>query len=102
MVLLAPLVSELLKPGPGKDGNGGSGGGGGGEGGGGEGGLGEDGNSVTSAGLSPLEVMARNHALLCTIGFLILLPVGSLVARYARTFTNKCEAIPYLLIGCLT
>lgn len=39
--------------------------------------------------LLPIEVMARNHALLCTIGFLILLPFGTLVARYARTFTRR-------------
>jgi len=39
--------------------------------------------------LSPLEVLARNHACLCTIGFLIILPLGSLFARYARTFTNQ-------------
>ncbi len=28
------------------------------------------------------------HAILCTIGFLILLPAGALLARYARTFTG--------------
>ncbi|KAJ6609094.1 hypothetical protein B0H10DRAFT_2165067 [Mycena sp. CBHHK59/15] len=33
--------------------------------------------------------MARNHAILCTIGFLILLPLGVLLARYARTFTQR-------------
>ncbi|KAF9067966.1 hypothetical protein BDP27DRAFT_1225111 [Rhodocollybia butyracea] len=37
--------------------------------------------------LTFLEVQAKNHALLSTIGFLILLPFGVLVARYARTFT---------------
>ncbi|KAK7462308.1 hypothetical protein VKT23_007909 [Stygiomarasmius scandens] len=35
------------------------------------------------------ERLARNHALLCTIGFMILLPLGSVIARYLRTFTNK-------------
>ncbi|KIL60296.1 hypothetical protein M378DRAFT_168318 [Amanita muscaria Koide BX008] len=39
--------------------------------------------------LTPLEVQARNHGLLCAIGFLIILPLGTLFARYARTFTNK-------------
>ncbi|KAL0959521.1 hypothetical protein HGRIS_011235 [Hohenbuehelia grisea] len=39
--------------------------------------------------LSPLEKQARNHAILCTTGFLILLPLGALIARYARTFTNR-------------
>ncbi|KAJ6557874.1 hypothetical protein B0H19DRAFT_1028419 [Mycena capillaripes] len=38
--------------------------------------------------LSPIEIKARNHAILCTVGFLILLPLGVLLARYARTFTN--------------
>ncbi|KAJ7199319.1 hypothetical protein B0H12DRAFT_1197190 [Mycena haematopus] len=39
--------------------------------------------------LSPLEKKARTHALLCSIGFLILLPLGVLLARYARTFTKR-------------
>ncbi|GAV98690.1 hypothetical protein LENED_000083 [Lentinula edodes] len=42
---------------------------------------------ATSFPLQPLEIMAKNHAILATTGFLILLPVGVLVARYARTFT---------------
>ncbi|PPR00842.1 hypothetical protein CVT26_012477 [Gymnopilus dilepis] len=32
--------------------------------------------------LSDLEVRARNHAILCTIGFLIILPIGVLIARW--------------------
>lgn len=39
--------------------------------------------------LSPIEVHARNHALLCSIGFLILLPIGALVPRYTRTLPYK-------------
>ncbi|KAF9010275.1 hypothetical protein BDQ17DRAFT_1274103 [Cyathus striatus] len=39
--------------------------------------------------LSELEKRAEHHAILCTVGFLILLPVGALVARYTRTLTNK-------------
>lgn len=39
--------------------------------------------------LTDMERRARNHAVLCTTGFLILLPVGVLVARYIRTFTNR-------------
>ncbi|KAJ8518574.1 hypothetical protein ONZ45_g4386 [Pleurotus djamor] len=39
--------------------------------------------------LQPQEVLARNHALLCSIGYLVLLPLGTLFARYSRTFTNK-------------
>ncbi|KAK7447734.1 hypothetical protein VKT23_013990 [Stygiomarasmius scandens] len=35
------------------------------------------------------ERLARNHAILCTVGFLILLPLGIVFARYLRTFTNK-------------
>ncbi|KAL0579718.1 hypothetical protein V5O48_002282 [Marasmius crinis-equi] len=41
------------------------------------------------APLSPIEIQARNHAILCATGFLILLPVGALIARYARTFTRS-------------
>ncbi|KAJ8075840.1 hypothetical protein PM082_021472 [Marasmius tenuissimus] len=39
--------------------------------------------------LSPIERQVRQHAILCATGFLILLPVGVLVARYTRTFTNR-------------
>ena len=39
--------------------------------------------------LNDIERRARNHAILCTTGFLILLPVGVLVARYTRTYTNR-------------
>ncbi|PPR01959.1 hypothetical protein CVT26_008741 [Gymnopilus dilepis] len=56
-------------------------------------GMGEAGDDGAVAGpvailsfpLNFQEVRARNHAILCTIGFLILLPIGSLVARYSRT-----------------
>ncbi|KAJ4478806.1 hypothetical protein C8J55DRAFT_549803 [Lentinula edodes] len=49
---------------------------------------------ATSFPLQPLEIMAKNHAILSTTGFLILLPVGVLVARYARTFTPVYVVIP--------
>lgn len=39
--------------------------------------------------LNDIERRARNHAVLCTTGFLILLPVGVLVARYTRTYTRR-------------
>jgi len=39
--------------------------------------------------LSDIEKRARNHAILCTVGFLILLPVGVLVARYTRTLPYR-------------
>jgi len=42
---------------------------------------------ATNSPLSPLEIMIKNHAILSTVGFLILLPVGVLIARYTRTFT---------------
>nr|GAT52702.1 predicted protein [Mycena chlorophos] len=38
--------------------------------------------------LFPTEIKARNHAILCTTGFLILLPIGVLVARYTRTWNR--------------
>jgi len=34
--------------------------------------------------LDSLELRIRSHAILCTVGFLILLPIGVLVARYSR------------------
>ncbi|EJC98208.1 uncharacterized protein FOMMEDRAFT_143304 [Fomitiporia mediterranea MF3/22] len=39
--------------------------------------------------LSPLDKQIRKHALLCSIGFIFLLPVGVLIGRYFRTFTSK-------------
>ncbi|PIL36271.1 hypothetical protein GSI_01933 [Ganoderma sinense ZZ0214-1] len=38
--------------------------------------------------LQPYQKMIVAHAILCTVGFLILLPGGALLARYTRTFTN--------------
>lgn len=31
----------------------------------------------------------RNHGLLASIAFLVLMPLGTLIARYFRTFTTK-------------
>ncbi|KAF5375724.1 hypothetical protein D9615_009353 [Tricholomella constricta] len=45
--------------------------------------------SDTPLPLTPLEQKAKAHAILSTIGFLILLPIGVLVARFTRTFSNK-------------
>ncbi|KAF9553565.1 hypothetical protein CPC08DRAFT_822235 [Agrocybe pediades] len=39
--------------------------------------------------LNFIEIRARRHAILCTIGFLILLPIGALIARYSRTLRYK-------------
>ncbi|THU90124.1 hypothetical protein K435DRAFT_864601 [Dendrothele bispora CBS 962.96] len=41
--------------------------------------------------LFEIERLARNHGILCTVGFMILLPLGIVIARYLRTFTNKLE-----------
>ncbi|OJT06970.1 hypothetical protein TRAPUB_2171 [Trametes pubescens] len=38
--------------------------------------------------LLPFQKLIIAHGLLCTIGFLIMLPAGALLARYSRTFTN--------------
>jgi len=38
--------------------------------------------------LSSLEQQIKTHAILCAIGFLILLPIGVLIARLTRTFTS--------------
>ncbi|KAJ7109658.1 hypothetical protein C8R43DRAFT_1043082 [Mycena crocata] len=47
------------------------------------------GNVFPSTPLNSIEIKVRNHALLCSIGFLVLLPFGVLLARYARTFTRR-------------
>ena len=39
--------------------------------------------------LLPFEKYIIAHAIFCVIGFLGLLPLGALVARYTRTFTPK-------------
>lgn len=46
-------------------------------------------STLTSAAL-PLSASQRFafvHAIFCTVGFLVFLPAGALVARWARTFT---------------
>jgi len=39
--------------------------------------------------LSEYEKNVRTHALLVGIAFLVILPIGALVPRYLRTFTNR-------------
>ncbi|KAH0578304.1 hypothetical protein H2248_003931 [Termitomyces sp. 'cryptogamus'] len=39
--------------------------------------------------LTPVERTAKTHAILCVTGFLILLPIGALVARFIRTFSTR-------------
>ncbi|KXN84643.1 hypothetical protein AN958_12243 [Leucoagaricus sp. SymC.cos] len=46
-------------------------------------------SAVFAQPLQPLEKQAKTHAILCSIGFLVLLPIGALIARYSRTFTTK-------------
>jgi hypothetical protein len=43
--------------------------------------------------LSPVEIVLRNHAILCSIAWLILLPLGAVLARYLRTFTPLVRAL---------
>ncbi|EKM75163.1 hypothetical protein AGABI1DRAFT_46873 [Agaricus bisporus var. burnettii JB137-S8] len=54
-------------------------------------------SAVFTIPLSPLEKRARNHALLCGIGFLIFLPIGVLVARYTRTYTRTWFGVHWVM-----
>jgi len=44
---------------------------------------------MSSFPLNQFDIRVRNHALLSSIGFLVLLPIGVLVARYTRTLPYK-------------
>jgi hypothetical protein len=57
--------------------------------------MSDDGSSFP---LLPYEKKGRNHALLCTIGFMILLPIGVLVPRYLRTLTQRCVSLYNLTV----
>ncbi|KAH9931172.1 uncharacterized protein BXZ73DRAFT_47488 [Epithele typhae] len=46
------------------------------------------GSGTVDVPLVPFQKMIVAHAVLATIGFLILLPAGAILARYARTFTG--------------
>jgi hypothetical protein len=39
--------------------------------------------------LTEYEKKVRNHALLVGIAFLVIVPLGVLIPRYLRTFTNR-------------
>jgi ABC-type phosphate transport system permease subunit len=39
--------------------------------------------------LTEYEKKVRTHALLMGIAFLVIIPIGVLIARYLRTFTNR-------------
>ncbi len=45
--------------------------------------------SFVDSGLSDYEKKVRDHALLAGIAFLVLIPVGVLIPRYLRAFTNR-------------
>ena len=45
-------------------------------------------------GLSEYEKRVRDHGLLAAIAFLVLIPVGVLIPRYLRTFTNRLVLTP--------
>lgn len=44
-------------------------------------------SGVEDVASSPYQKTIITHAVICIIGFLIVLPVGSLIARYLRTFS---------------
>lgn len=52
-------------------------------------GSGSDTGGAVDIPLQPFQKMIIAHAVLCTVGFLGFLPIGALVARWFRTFTNK-------------
>jgi len=45
--------------------------------------------SHISRSLDPHDATIRNHGLLASLAFLVLIPLGTLIARYFRTFTTK-------------
>ena len=45
--------------------------------------------------LSPVENLAKTHAILCGTGFLVLLPLGALIGRYGRNFTRQYVNDPF-------
>ncbi|KAF8265349.1 hypothetical protein EI94DRAFT_1736019 [Lactarius quietus] len=45
--------------------------------------------TFADTGLSEYEKRVRDHGLLAGIAFLVLIPVGVLIPRYLRTFTNR-------------
>jgi hypothetical protein len=52
--------------------------------------------------LQPYQRLLVVHAVLCSLGFLLVLPVGALVARWSRTFNShwfKAHWITQLIVG---
>ncbi|KAJ4490922.1 hypothetical protein J3R30DRAFT_3427067 [Lentinula aciculospora] len=57
-------------------------------------------SSLTSTSTLPLNAhqrMAVAHAVFCTAGFLVFLPVGALVSRWVRTFTSAWYTAHWIL-----
>lgn len=52
------------------------------------GGNSNSGSSQHEQPLLPYQKLIVAHAIFCVVGFLLLLPVGALLARYLRTFTD--------------
>lgn len=46
-------------------------------------------SSSSAIPLTPTQKMILAHGILCTVGFLFILPAGALLVRYVRTFSNK-------------
>ena len=45
--------------------------------------------SHISRSLDPHDTSIRNHGLLASLAFLVIIPLGTLIARYFRTFNTK-------------
>lgn len=60
-------------------------------------------SSQSSADISEFKKNASVHGLLESIAFLVILPVGVLIARYLRTFTNRWWYVHWIinfLVAC--
>ncbi|KZP34370.1 hypothetical protein FIBSPDRAFT_971280 [Athelia psychrophila] len=60
-------------------------------------------SSSSAIPLTPTQKMILAHGILCTVGFLFILPAGALLVRYVRTFSNKWfmphAAMQFMLSG---
>ncbi|PBK61597.1 uncharacterized protein ARMOST_14839 [Armillaria ostoyae] len=59
-------------------------------------------SQVPNFPLTPIEQQLKTHAILCTTGFLIFLPVGVLVPRYTRTKTNRWFPVHLVIQLCIS
>ncbi|EKM52144.1 uncharacterized protein PHACADRAFT_262655 [Phanerochaete carnosa HHB-10118-sp] len=53
--------------------------------------------SAVRTGLLPLQQYIAAHAILCVLGFLVLLPVGAIVARWMRTNSDRWFRIHWVI-----